>query len=76
MMTRQNPFKKRSVNIYLAQLKFALLVAAVMIVILLLTSCMPYASFITVTPRNDVPEGTKEIIVQCPIDTFMSVLKK
>jgi hypothetical protein len=39
MMTRQNPFKKRSVNIYLAQLKFGLLVAAVMTVILLLTSC-------------------------------------
>jgi hypothetical protein len=38
MMTRQNPFKKRSVNTYLVQLKFGLLVAALMIVILLLTS--------------------------------------
>jgi hypothetical protein len=46
-----------------------------MTVIMWLSSCTTYQSFVDVQARNDVPEGSKEILVQGSIETILQVLK-
>ena len=43
--------------------------------LILFFACVPYKSFITVTPRNDVPKGATEIHVEVPMEVFLDALK-
>jgi hypothetical protein len=43
--------------------------------LILVVACVPYQSFIAVTPRNDVPKGAVEIHLQAPMEDFLNALK-
>lgn len=43
--------------------------------IFLLASCTPYKSFITVTPRTDIPDGSREFVVYAPLAAIKDSLK-
>jgi hypothetical protein len=59
------------------RLKHALYIIAIAAICsMIFGSCTPYQSFVTVNPRTDIPEGSKEILIKADLDELLDTLKK